>query len=74
MQGFENLSSSLANVKFKVVVGLETPVDRIARIEKQLAALEEEERSLIDAAAQANVHVEQLIGDAYHVLIIVAMG
>lgn len=62
MQGFENLSSSLANVKFKVVVGLETPVDRISRIEKQLAALEEEERSLIDAAAQANVHVEQLIG------------
>eukprot|EP01035_Chromulina_nebulosa_P029076 gene29076-38500_t len=61
MQGFENLSSSLANVKFKVVVGLETPVDRIARIEKQLAALEEEERSLIDAAAQANINVEQLI-------------
>lgn len=62
MQGFENLSSSLANVKFKVVVGLETPADRISRIEKQLAALEEEERSLTDAATQANANVEQLVG------------
>ena len=62
MQGFENLSSSLANVKFKVVVGLETPADLIARIEKQLAALEDEERSLLDAVAQANENVDQLVG------------
>ena len=62
MQGFENLSSSLANVKFKVVVGLETPADRIARIEKQLAALEDEERSLIEAVNLANENVEQLVG------------
>ena len=62
MQGFEHLSSSLANVKFKVVVGLETPADRISRIEKQLAALEDEERSLIEAVNLANENVEQLAG------------
>ena len=63
MQGLENLGSSFANVKFKVVVGLETPVDRISRIEKQLSALEEEERSLLEVVRLSAESVEKLVGE-----------
>jgi hypothetical protein len=63
MKGLENFSSSLANGKFKMAVGLETQVDRIARIERTVVALESEEAELLESIKVASATLEQLIGE-----------
>ena len=56
MQGFENLGTTFRNAKLKQQLGLESPADRIIRIENKIVSLEEEEAELNNAvkAAQTN--------------------
>eukprot|EP01038_Epipyxis_sp_PR26KG_P006425 gene6425-8843_t len=47
-QGLENIGTTFRQTKLSMVVGLETPTDRIVRIENKIQSLEEEEKDMIE--------------------------